>query len=394
MPTSFSIPPLNVLVAPDSFKGSLTAMEAARHIAQGITRALPLSNVTQIPIADGGEGTAAAIATALDGTWGKVEALDANGKYVSMPFAVCRSEKIGPFAVFDVAELVGLPDAIRPPCDRTTRGIGQAIRALSELGHRTIVIGLGGSSTMDAGAGMLAELSLDVIASDGFALAPTYRGLPKVARISQRTDCGWLNDVRLIALSDVSSPLTGPEGASQIFGRQKGFPDLDEADRVIGDFAALCESSLAKHVAQSAGAGAAGGLGFGLLLLGAEIISGAEFILEATGLTHSISGYDWVITGEGRSDRQTLLGKGPALVARLARCNRIPVSLLSGATEPVEELDMAFDGCFSLMSKPESLEYAMEHAGPLLENAGFRLARLFSAALRAGCAIADRKAAA
>jgi glycerate kinase len=391
MQTPLSMPLLNVLVAPNSFKGSLTAMEAARHISSGITRALPLSNVTQVPIADGGEGTAAAIAAALDGKWGIVEAIDANGNRISIPFAACRSDKIGSFAVFDVAELVGLPDAVRPPCDRTTRGIGQVIRALSQAGHRTIVIGLGGSSTMDAGAGMLAELSLNVLARDGLPLMPTYRTLPEIAGISRRADCDWLDQLRLIALSDVSSPLTGPEGASQIFGRQKGFTDLEEADRVLGDFASLCETSLGRQVAHRAGAGSAGGLGFGLMLLGAEIIPGAEFILDAVGLTRGMSRYHWIITGEGRSDRQTLLGKGPALIARLARRNGVPVSLLSGAVEPVKELDMAFDGCFSVMNKPDSLKYAMEHAGPLLEDAAFRVARLFAAAMRAGIAVADRK---
>jgi glycerate kinase len=394
MQMSTSSPVLNILVAPDSFKGSLTAAAAADYIARGVSRALPLCNVSQMPIADGGEGTARAIATALGGKWGSVDVPDANGTTIAMPFAACESPQIGRFAVFDVAEVVGLPDAVLPPGARTTRGVGQAIRGLRELGHRTIVVGLGGSSTMDAGAGMLAELALNIGAADGSTLFPTYDTLPQVARISRRADCAWLDQIRLIGLSDVSSPLTGPNGASHVFGAQKGFTELEKADQMIGAFGSLCEFSVAQQVAHLPGAGTAGGLGFGLLLLGAELIPGADFIVEATGVESSISSYDWIITGEGRSDRQTLMGKGPALIAELAREHAIPVSLLSGAVEAIDDLDRAFDGCFSVMDKPESLQYAMEHAGKLLENAGFRLARLFSAALFAGVQIGRRQKAA
>lgn len=380
---------LNILVAPDSFKGSLTADVAAGHIARGIVRALPRSRVTQMPIADGGEGSAQAIAAALGGGWSEVSVTDANGKAVQMPYAQCEGPQIGTFAVFDVAAVVGLPDAVLPPQERTTRGVGQAIRALHGRGYRTIVVGLGGSSTMDAGAGMLSEVALSLSTGDERPLFPTYRSLPEIAHVSRREDSAWLDEIRLIALSDVSSPLTGPAGASHVFGRQKGFLKLDEADRVVSAFAALCEASLSQHAAHLPGAGAAGGLGFGLMLMGAQVVPGAQFILEAAGLSRSIDVYDWVIAGEGKSDGQTVLGKGPALLAKLARGNGVPVSLLSGAVETTEELDEAFDGCFSIMSGPESLQYAMENAGPLLENAGFRLARLFASALAAGVARSD-----
>jgi len=394
MQTSLLATALNILVAPDSFKGSLTASEAAAYIARGVARALPRSGVTQIPIADGGEGTASAIAAALGGTWDRMTVLDANGKTASMRYAHCESAQYGKFAVFDVAEVVGLPAAVVPPQDRTTRGVGQAIRGLYEKGFRTVAIGLGGSSTMDAGAGMLSEIAFNFTAADHWPLFPTFRVLPEIARMCRREDGGWLEALRIVALSDVTSPLTGPQGASHVFGRQKGFVGLDEADRVIGNFGTLCERSLGRCLRHIPGAGAAGGLGFGLMLIGAEIVSGAEFILNAAGLADTVGNYDWVITGEGCSDGQTLLGKGPALLARLASAQNVPVSLLSGAVETIDDLEQVFDGCFSIMNKPASLQFAIENAGPLLEGAAFRIARLFASARASGVERFVRKEAA
>lgn len=373
--------PLRVLVAPDSFKGSLPAAAVAASIAAGIKRAIPGCVVTEAPIADGGEGSASAIAQGLQGTWHEVEVLDANGSLVALPFAACHSAALGPFAVFDVADVVGLPAAVAPPGARTTRGVGQAIRAIHGRGFGTIALGLGGSSTNDAGAGMLAELAFVCRDGAGRVIDPVFDTLPQVASIERRPDSAWLRDLRLIGLTDVTSPLNGPEGASMIFGGQKGFADLAGADAVLARFAASCATLLEQDLGGMAGSGAAGGLGFAVAVLGGSLRPGAQFVLEAHRLTEGSVDYDWVITGEGRSDRQTLLGKGPAEVARLARGAGIPVTLLSGAVDLDPELEAAFDGgCFSIQPGPVTLDYAMQHAQRLLERAGRQVAMLFNRA--------------
>jgi len=370
---------LKVLVAPDSFKGSLSANAAADFISQGLIRSLPHANVSRRPIADGGEGTADVILASVGGVRRWTQVTNGNGTSVSMPYADCENQTFGRFAAFDVASVVGLAEAIVAPEMRTTVGVGQVLQALYKQGFRTIVVGLGGSSTNDAGAGMLAEVGFDLFSSEGQRLSPTFANFSKVHSMVRRKDSDWLSEIKLVALSDVTSPLCGMNGASHVFGPQKGFKDLVNADAVLANFGRLCERTLGVEVMERPGAGAAGGLGFGLMLLGAIVLPGATFILEACGLSESLSEYDWVITGEGKSDFQTLMGKGPFLLAELARDRGVPVTLLSGAIEDSAELEKVFDGCFSLMDKPASLDYAMKNAGPLLSAASANLARLYVA---------------
>jgi len=371
---------LKVLVAPDSFKGSLSASEAALYISRGVSLTLPSAHVSLKPMADGGEGTADAIAATLGGSHASIQVMDANGGIVNMPYVVCENQTYGRFAAFEVASVVGLHDATVNPEVRTTRGIGQALRALHKLGHRTVVIGLGGSSTMDAGAGLLAEVACDFKDADGHVHSPTFATLHRVRTVSWRAQDNWLREMKIVGLSDVTAPLCGPYGASHIFGGQKGFESLDHADSVLSRFGEVCEKSLNVQALGRPGAGAAGGLGFALILLGAVVLPGATFILEASGLTNSLADYDWIITGEGKSDLQTLMGKGPFLLAQLARAKGIPITLLSGSIEERADLAVAFDGCFSLMNKPGTLQHAMKNAGPMLSAASSSLTRLFLAA--------------
>jgi glycerate kinase len=374
-----------VLVAPDSFKGSMDAIEVARHLSAGVRRAVPSADVQQVPIADGGEGTAEAIAAALGGFWQQHTVTDGNGAPRQVPVAICDSPAMGRFGVFDVARIVGLPDAVAAPEQRTTAGVGELIAQLHGQGITTIVIGLGGSSTTDAGAGLLGALAYDFEDVEGRALAARFDNLAQIRTIRRRADTAWLAQTRLIALTDVTSPLTGPQGAAMIFGRQKGFQDLAQADARLAGFAATVEAAfptLAEGVAAMPGAGAAGGLGYGLALLGAKLHEGAAFICETSGLNANVAEYDWVLTGEGRSDLQTMMGKGPAAVAALARGHAVPVSLVSGAIEACAELDAAFDGCFSIVSGPQTLAEAMANTGPLLEQAAYQLTRLFKAQRR------------
>jgi glycerate kinase len=367
----------NILVAPDSFKGSLSAGDVAARIAAGIRKVNSRCRIAELAIADGGEGTAQAVAAALHGDWYAVDVTDANGGSVRIPYAVCQSAAFGAFAIFDVAEAVGLPAAIAPPGKRTTQGLGQAIRQIADAGQSCIVLGLGGSSTNDGGAGMLAEVAFDFLDASGAGLTPVLDNLREIESVRARPDGGWLDGITLLGLTDVTSPLTGLAGASHVFGPQKGVLDPASADACLMHFSRKCEAFTGKQCASLAGSGAAGGIGFALSLLGASLIPGAHFILDALGVTTTIADFDWVITGEGRSDHQTLLGKGPALVAELARKHGVPVTLLSGAIADDADLHAAFDGCFSIQSGPISLRDAIDNAGSLIETASQQLATLF-----------------
>ncbi len=390
------------LIAPDSFKGSLSAAEAARHLSAGVLRAIPFAQITCLPIADGGEGTAEVIFSILGQTWVHYTVTDANAQARQIPVALCQAPHIGHFAVFDVAHIIGLPHATIEPAQRTTKGVGELIAQLIETRvtqaphHKldAIVIGLGGSSTMDAGAGMLSALAYDFYDHSGRMIAPSFANLNQITRLKAKADwhkkwqkSGHQNMPRLIALTDVTCPLIGQNGASLTFGAQKGFTDLLEADHTLAAFAQLFETELHKvlndastdssqNYANLCGAGAAGGLGFGLACLGAQLESGASFIFTVMNLHSQITQYDWVITGEGRSDQQTVMGKGPAMIAALAKKNGVPVTLISGSIEHCASLDAAFDGCFSITSGPLSLREAMEQSATLLEQTAFQVATL------------------
>ncbi len=402
------------LIAPDSFKGSLSAAEAARHLSAGVLRAIPCAQITCLPIADGGEGTAEVIFSILGHTWVHYTVTDANAQARQIPVALCQAPHIGHFAVFDVAHIIGLPHATIEPAQRTTKGVGELIAQLIETRvtqaphHKldAIVIGLGGSSTMDAGAGMLSALAYDFYDHSGRMIAPSFGNLNQITRLKAKADWHkkWhknrhknehQNMPRLIALTDVTCPLSGHNGASLTFGAQKGFTDLLEADHTLAAFAQLFETELHKvlndtntdsskdsikdssqNYANLCGAGAAGGLGFGLACLGAQLESGASFIFTVMNLHSQIAQYDWVITGEGRSDQQTVMGKGPAMIAALAKKNGVPVTLISGSIEHCASLDAAFDGCFSITSGPLSLREAMEQSATLLEQTAFQVATL------------------
>jgi len=377
-----------VLVAPDSFKGSLGASTVAERIRAGIVRAVPSADVVLTPIADGGEGTAEVLATTLPGEWDEVTVVDANGTQKSVRYFQGRSGEFGDIAVLEVAEVVGLPHAVVDPEWRTTRGIGQAIRLIASRGVDAIAIGLGGSSTNEAGSGLLSELGFRFIDASGSAVSPCLAKLESIRDVcAERPE--FLSGIRLIGLSDVNSPLCGPTGATYVFGPQKGIKALAAVDATLARFAERCTAAMGMDFTQAEGSGAAGGIGYALRLVGAEMVSGATFILQAAGLHAGLGAFDWVITGEGRSDAQTMMGKGPAMIARLARHAGVPVSLLSGAVEPSPALTEAFDGCISIQQAPVSLSSAMDNAGELLEDASLQLTRLFTAA-RQGARFLER----
>ncbi|BEV15087.1 glycerate kinase [Herbaspirillum sp. DW155] len=373
-----------VVIAPDSFKGSLSAEEVAAAIGAGVQAAIPDAEIRLCPIADGGEGTLDALMHA-GGERMTVDCRNAAGQQSSAPVGILKDGS----AVVESAAIVGLTDAAGTAVSvgqRTTLGVGDAIRQLLDRGSRRFLVALGGSSTNDGGAGLLAALGVKLLDACGEIVPPVPAQLQRVARVDASGLDPRIKEAHFVAMSDVDNPLCGDEGATAVFGPQKGVaPDqvalLDEALR---HFADVLEQALGRHAASQPGAGAAGGLGYALLMLGAQFRSGAETVADHIGLDEALAGADWLITGEGRSDAQTLHGKAPFIASQRARRAGVPTTLLSGGIDrtSLEKLQGSFAGCFSITFGPMSLQEAIAQAPGLLKDSGEQLARLWQ---RAAC---------
>ena len=375
-----------IVLAPDSFKGSLTAQQACDALSEGLLRVYPHARLLARPMADGGEGTLDALLS-HSGTRKILAVHGASG--------APRDTTAGIFddgtAIIETAEIVGITDAISmaiPVEARSTAGMGEAIHALLEHGARCILIGLGGSSTNDAGVGMLGALGVRFYDAQGGTLDPVPAALTKLARVDISGLDPRLAQTTLVAMSDVDNPLCGPHGATVVFGPQKGVRPTQhgELDALLGFCATLLEAEFGRAVQQAHGAGAAGGLGFALQLLGAEFRRGADVVAEHLGLGEALREADWMITGEGRSDLQSLRGKAPMIACRYAHEAGVPITLLSGAIGPeaLPALSLYFAGCFSLASGPMTLGDAVANAHALLANAAQQIGLLRLAAQTAG----------
>jgi glycerate kinase len=293
----------------------------------------------------------------------------------------------GATAVIEIAQVVGLTDAAAaavPVERRSTRGLGELMRLLLDAGVRNYLVGLGGSSTNDGGAGLLAALGLKLADAKGRDIDPTPAGLAALAEVDASVLDSRLAHAHITIMSDVDNPLCGERGATAIFGAQKGVraEAVAELDARLARFAALTERAVGRSAKDRAGAGAAGGLGFALQLLGGRLRSGSKVIADLLGLDAALEGADWLITGEGRSDRQTLLGKAPFTVARRAAAKGVPATLVSGAVDrdALPELGRVFAGCHSLAFGPATLEDCLANAAQLLADRAEQLALLFAAA--------------
>jgi glycerate kinase len=380
--TAAGVADVSIVIAPDSFKGSLTALQAARAMQRGVVRAIPSAKTHICPMADGGEGTLDALLHA-GGSRHAVQVRGAGGAAKTACIGILQD---GAGAI-EVAEIVGLTDAAAmatPVSERTTTGVGDAIRALLDLGCRSIHIGLGGSSTNDGGAGLLVALGARLLDGDGQEISAAPADLYRLATIDVSAMDARLQDCQLLGISDVDNPLTGDQGATRIFGPQKGvLPEQVAAlDAGLANLATHAESSFQREARTLPGAGAAGGLGFALILLGAAMRSGAEVVGDLLHLDSALASADWVLTGEGRSDLQTLRGKAPFAVCQRARQHGVPVSLISGSVEEsaLPTLANHFAGCFSIVSRPMTLQVTMTEAEGLLEHATEQVARLWMAA--------------
>jgi len=378
---------LRVVLAPDSFKGSLSAEEVCAALARGLARAVPGVEVRARPMADGGEGTLDAVLAAVDasGRRAHVRVTGAGGEPIDAAYGVITRDD-GVTAVLEAAQVVGITDPAGmsvPVAQRSTRGLGELVKHLLDAGIRRFMVGLGGSSTNDGGSGLLSALGVALIGDTGAPIAPAPNGLASLARITLIDLDPRLRACEFRIMSDVNNPLTGALGATAIFGPQKGVlpGEVEPFDRAIGRYAKLAQAAFGREVEDQPGAGAAGGLGFAFQLLGGTMQSGAEVVAELIGLPAAIDGADWVITGEGRSDRQTLLAKAPFVVARHAAVHGVPVTLVSGAIDPAALADLGrhFAGCFGLPNGPLSLAECIARASELLEARAEQLARVFLA---------------
>jgi len=353
---------LKILIAPDSFKGTLSALAAARAIEIGIQRVLPDAITHCLPLADGGEGTLEVLLLAAQGERKTAQVTDANGDLIEAGYGLL-TEAQGTIAVLEVAQVVGLSQARITVARRTTRGVGELLRLCLDQGVRRFLIGVGGSSTNDGGAGLLAALGVRLLDATGNAIEPSPHGLAALDRIDFVALDARLAECDITVLTDVDNPLCGLTGATAVFGLQKGVQAAQVAafDTAIAQLARLCDAWAGSAVSQQAGAGAAGGLGYALMLLGAKRRPGAEVVCEYMQLDAQLANVDWLITGEGKSDAQTLHGKLPLVAANHALAARVPAILLSGAIEAESRalLEQKFAGCFSVVSEGVTLAEAL-----------------------------------
>jgi glycerate kinase len=381
-----SRPPV-VVIAPDSFKGSLSAPAICAAVARGLSRVWPDVEIRACPMADGGEGTLDAVLS-RGGKRKTRNVTGAGGKPRNAAYGIVAGRK-GATAIIEAAEIVGITDPDGMAVDvgaRTTTGVGEMIRALLDEGLRRFMIGVGGSSTNDGGAGMLSALGLRLTDDSGKPVAPTPQGLASAARADAAGLDRRLSESAITIMSDVNNPLCGERGATAVFGPQKGVraADVQALDATLARYGTLVESAIGRSVAQLPGAGAAGGLGFALQLAGASFRSGAEVVADLIGLDAALDGATWAFTGEGRTDRQTLLRKAPFVVAEHARAAGVPITLISGAVDAASlpDLSKVFSGCFALPSGPMSLADCIAGADALLADRAEQIARTWNAARR------------
>jgi glycerate kinase len=360
------------LIAPDKFKGSLSAPEAAAAIADGIRRVLPDAGLDLCPIADGGEGFMETLAAALGGRWVACPAVDALGRPIDSRYLLAETAE-GRVAVLEMAETAGLwrlAEGERDPRATSTRGTGMQIaHAASGPPLARIVLGLGGSATNDGGAGMAAALGVAFLDGGGGLLDPVPRNLPRLARIDAARRIAL---PEIVAACDVENPLLGERGATAVFAGQKG-ATADDQPFLEAALARLVAVTGGEALAVEAGAGAAGGLGFGLRhFAGARLVPGFELLAGLLDLERRIRRADHVVTGEGSLDSQSLAGKGPVALARLAGALGVPVSALCGRVDPVLRDTGLFQSVHALTELGLPDEDSMRRAGPLLADLAAR----------------------
>ncbi|ARJ39401.1 glycerate kinase [Sporosarcina ureae] len=363
---------MKIVIAPDAFKGSLQADQAANAMYSGVKKVYPHAEVVRLPVADGGEGTLAVLVASTGGTLRTVSVQDPLGRTIDACFGMLGD---GETAVIEMAQASGLlllEEHELDPMKASTFGTGQLIRHALDMGYRKMIIGLGGSATNDGGAGLLEALGVRFL-SDGQLLRMNGATLPLINEIDTSQLDKRLLETDIRIASDVDNPFVGEQGASFVFGPQKGADAemilrLDEGLRHLAD---ETEKQMGVRLHALRGAGAAGGSAGALIAYcGARLESGIDVMLEAMDFEKHLSSADFIVTGEGKTDRQTLAGKALMGIAKLARVEDVPVIVISGAIEEAarQELLVWFTELHSLDDGKKSLAELMANAAELLEN--------------------------
>lgn len=383
---------MKVLISPQAFKGSLDALEVAQAIELGLRSVWGSHEYVKAPVADGGEGTVEALVTATSGRYVATMVEDPLGRQVKATWGILPD---GTSAVIEMAAASGLPllqRSERNPMVTSTFGTGQLIRAALDAGATRLIIGIGGSATNDAGAGMAHALGARFLDASGRYLPRGGKALLRLSHIDSTHLDPRLEHVEIIVASDVTNTLCGPEGASAVYGPQKGASahGIETLDRALANFANVVERDLGVTVRDIPGAGAAGGLGAGLIAFGgARMQRGVDIIFDAMGFDARLNGTDIVFTGEGRVDAQDAFGKAPIVVAQRAAARNIPVVVIVGSIGQGYEsvFEHGVSAVLSIVTRPMSIERAVSQTEGLISSAASHAARLISIGSRLNTAI-------
>ncbi|MGE8550420.1 MAG: glycerate kinase [Acinetobacter calcoaceticus] len=372
---------MKVVIAPDSFKDSLSALGVAQAIAQAWQEVFPEAETILCPMADGGEGTLEAVLEVCKGEWREKTVIGPLGKPAQAKWGWLEKQKI---AMIEMAQASGIqlvPPSERDACQSTTFGTGQLILDALDAGAKDIILTVGGSATNDGGTGLLTALGARLLDSEQHVLPAGGLALSNLSKIDLTHFDPRIQQTRFLLAADVTNPLCGPNGASYIFGPQKGATpaQVKSLDAALVHFADVSAQLLGFDKRDEAGSGAAGGLGFAAKsYLNAEFKAGVEVVAELNQLAHKISNADWVITGEGKFDRQTLNGKTVFGVSRVAKMKNVPVIVIAGSLgEGYQALyEHGVTAAFSLTNGPITLEQACETAAELIFDRTIDIARL------------------
>ncbi len=374
---------MKIILAPDSFKGNLTSLQVAAALEKGVKRVLPKAKCIKVPMADGGEGTVQSLVDATGGKFLRKKVTGPAGKAVSARYGMLAD---GETAVIEMAEASGLPlvnGRQKNPLNTTTYGTGELMLDAAKRGAKKIIIGLGGSATNDGGVGMAQALGIRFLNKQGKEITEHGAGgmINKIANIDMKGLDPLMRKTKIIVACDVNNPLCGKTGASAVFGPQKGATAamVKTLDGNLKHLGMVIKKDLNKDVVRLKGAGAAGGLGAGLVAFTkARMKSGVDIVIEATDLHKHLKGADLVLTGEGRVDFQTAFGKTPSGVAKAARKNRVPtVAIGGGITDDANGVFAhGIDGLESACARDMSLEEAIGNSKAHLANAAERVMHL------------------
>lgn len=374
---------MRIVVAPDSFKGSMSSMDVANAMEQGILATFPEAQVIKVPIADGGEGTTDSLVKATGGRFMKTKVIGPLGAPVEACWGILGDGKTAVIEMAAASGLMLVAKEERNPLLTSTYGTGQLMKTVLDEGMRKLIIGIGGSATNDGGTGMAKALGAEFLDSMGNELPGGGAALRDLATIDVSRLDPRLAEMTILVASDIDNPLCGPHGASAVYGPQKGATPamVDELDQALKHYACIAKTINGKDVLESPGAGAAGGLGAGLMLFTpAQLRPGVQIVLEVTDFEEKIKHADFVITGEGRTDFQTAYGKAPIGVAEVANKYNVPTLCLSGGLGPgcEEVYKKGIAGLMSIVSQPMDLEECMDSAAELVQSATSRLCRILN----------------